>query len=352
MDLLLKVTDGPTESVWHGLQARFDASGGLIGRAETARLSLPDSTRTVSRFHAHVSFSDDTFYLEEMGSRNAATVNGKALKAGTREPLRQGDRVRIGHFTIEVDFVDPAVAAVQGNGAMAGAEVMEYDDSTRLVGFGGPRSASENALLNALQEGAGVHLELPAGLQPEFMRSLGLILRMLVGGLHRLASQRMRLREEPSPEKARPQSRNIDPVRAAAEEARVLAEVLRPAVSGSPKSQAKVQELIDDLAARLAAMRTAVSAAVEQAEARFAPSAVEEQLETSLFLDELLPMRRKARLWDLYRKTHGGSAGATRPAGKSEGKDAGAGVHEVFNSAFSRAYDAEVSRLRKDRHLA
>lgn len=348
MDMLLRVIDGPSEGSWRGMQARFDAGGGLIGRAETARLSLPDSTRTVSRFHAHVSCSDDTFYLEEMGSRNAATVNGKALKAGNREPLRKGDQVRIGHFTIEVDFVDPALPPAQVNGAMAGAED-EYDDSTRIVGFGGPRSSSENALVNALQEGAGVHLELPAGLQPEFMRSMGLILRMLVGGLHRLASQRMRLREETSPDKARPQSRNVDPVRAAAEEARALADVLKPAVVGSPKAQAKVQELIDDLGARLAAMRTAVSATVEQTEARLAPSAVEEQLQTSLFLDELLPMRRKARLWDLYRKTHG-SADATRPAGKSEGKGGAGGAHEVFNSAFSRAYEAEVSRLRKDRH--
>ena len=84
MDLILKVVEGPKGAEWRGLQARFDASGGLIGRAETARLSLPDSTRTVSRFHAHVSCSGETYFLEEMGSRNTATVNGKAVTAARR----------------------------------------------------------------------------------------------------------------------------------------------------------------------------------------------------------------------------------------------------------------------------
>jgi predicted component of type VI protein secretion system len=354
MDLLLKVVDGPSDGNWRGLEARFDASGGLIGRAETARLPLPDATRTVSRFHAHVSFSEDTFYLEEMGSRNAATINGKSLRAGNREALRPGDQVKIGHFTLAVDFDDAEFPATQVlDRRMVRMEPAENDDSTRIVTGWSGADASNAALLEALQDGAGVQLNLPLGLQPEFMRSLGLILRVLVGGLHRLASQRMRLRDEASPERARPQARNGDPVRTAAEEARLLAEVLRPAAFGSERAQARVQDMIDDLAARLAAMRTAVSAAVEQTEARLAPSAVEQRLKGSLFLDGLLPMRRKARLWDLYRKSHGPSNG-TRSAGNSDGPDGGApdassAARELFNAAFSRAYDAEVLRLRKER---
>jgi len=48
--------------------------------------------RTVSRFHAHVSCSGETYFLEEMGSRNTATVNGKAVKAGSKEALRRATR--------------------------------------------------------------------------------------------------------------------------------------------------------------------------------------------------------------------------------------------------------------------
>jgi predicted component of type VI protein secretion system len=354
MDLMLKVIDGPSDGSWHGLQARFDASGGLIGRAETARLSLPDSTRTVSRFHAHVSWSDDTFYLEEMGSRNAARINGRSLTAGTREALCPGDQVKIGHFTLAVEFDDPDFAATQLlDRNVLRFEPAENDDSTRFVPFGGSgQDDSSVALLDALQGGAGVQLELPHGLQPEFMRSLGLMLRVLIGGLHRLASQRMRLRDETSPELARPQARSVDPVRTAAEEARLLADVIRPAAFGSAKAQARAQEMIDDVAARLAAMRTAVSAAVEQTEARLAPSAVEARLKGSRLLDGLLPMRRKARLWDLYRRTHASanSAPSASPADDpGEASGGASAARELFNNAFSRAYDAEILRLRKER---
>jgi predicted component of type VI protein secretion system len=377
MELLLRVIEGPSDSEWRGLEARFDASGGLIGRAETARLSLPDSTRTVSRFHAHVSYADGMFCLEEMGSRNAATINGRALGVGEKAPLRPGDQVRVGHFTLAVEFDDPDFpktrevekrrAPVPDPGGPA------LDEPTRIVSRGVPLrgggSSGPSAIWEAFLDGAGVTLNLPHTDRPELMRSVGLMLRSLVGGVHRLANQRMRLRDEAGPDRARPQARQLDAVRQAADESRLIAALLEQSTSGSGPPLARIHEMLEDLAAQVAAMRTAVNVAVEQAEAKLAPSAVEERLESSLFLDELLPMRRKARLWDLYRRTHGAAGGdrtergdgkvdgsaEARTDGKSAGKQASRstaaklGVREAFNRAFSRAYEAEVARLRKDR---
>jgi predicted component of type VI protein secretion system len=359
MDLILKVIEGPSSADWRGLEARFDASGGLIGRAETARLSLPDPSRTVSRFHAHISCSGDTFFLEEMGSRNAASINGKALKAGSKEALRPGDKVRIGHFTLAVDFDDPDFPATQVIDRRSLQMALgEDDDSTRIAVREATTSRAVNSnlntgLLEAFEEGAGVQLEMPIGLRPEFMRLLGQLLRALVGGVSHLNSQRMRLRDEPSDQKAQARARHIDPIRAAAEETRLLTTLFKPGAFGSDTPQTRVQEMIDDLAARIAALRAAVDAAVEQAEARLSPSAVEARLERSLVLDELMPMRRKARLWDLYRRVHGSAA-----AGSAEGEPDGAsgtrtgrapGVRELFNQAFTRAYETEVARLRRGR---
>jgi FHA domain-containing protein len=376
MNLILKVVEGPSGTNCVGLEARFDASGGLIGRAETARLSLPDSSRTVSRFHAHVSCSGDTFYLEEMGSRNAAIINGKALKAGIKEALRPGDKVRIGHFKLAVDFDDPDFpatqvidrASLQVEAGHDDTQVIDrrsvrieagQDDSSGIAVREDPGSwaAISNAeLLEAFQDGAGVQLELAGGLRPDFMRTLGLMLRTLVSGMHLLGSQRMRLRDEPSGEKSNPLARRIDPIRNAAEQTRLLATLLKPGAIGTDNPQTRIQEMVDDLIARIDAMRTAIDAAVEQTEAKLAPLAVEERLEASLFLDELLPMRRKARLWDLYRRTHSsivarhadGQADDTSDAkgGESCGPS---GLRELFNQAFSRAYEAEVARLRRVR---
>lgn len=343
MDLLLRVVEGPSDGTWRGLEARFDASGGLIGRAETARLSLPDTSRTVSRFHAHVSCSGDTFFLEEMGSRNAAAINGKALKAGAKQALRPGDKVKIGHFLLAVDFDDPDFPATQIIDRRAlRLEARTDDESTHLIvrEGGGHGAASNTGLMDAFLDGAGIQLKGVEGLKPDFMRTVGLMLRALVSGMHRLSSQRLRFRDEPSGNRGDPNGRHIDPIRAGAEEARLLTNLLKPGSIGSDQPHTRVQEMVEDLVARIAAMHAAVDTALEQTEATLSPAAVEQRLRASLFLDELLPMRRKARLWDLYLRTHAGNA-----EGKSESR--GSGARQVFNHAFTRAYEAEMSRLRR-----
>ena len=361
MDLILKVIDGPSTGGWEGLEARFDAAGGLIGRAETARLSLPDSSRTVSRFHAHISYSGDTFFLEEMGSRNAASINGKALQGGSKEALRPGDKVRIGHFTLAVDFDDPDFPATQVIDRRALMAALADDDDSTQVAVREVTSLllghSNAELLNAFQDGAGIQLDGSVHLRPEFMRTLGQLLRALVGGVHHVGSQRMRLRDEPSDRNAQAHARHIDPIRAAAEGTRLLTVLLKPGAIGSDKPHIRVQEMIDDVTARIAAMRMAVDAAVEQTEARLSPSAMEARLERSLFLDELLPVRRKARLWDLYRRTHESviASSSDAPAdGKSQAQPGGgtggaSGVREIFNQAFTKAYEAEAARFRRSR---
>jgi len=287
------------------LQARFDASGGLIGRAETARLSLPDSTRTVSRFHAHVSCSGETYFLEEMGSRNTATVNGKAVKAGSKEALRPGDKVRIGHFTLAVDFDDPDFPATQVMERRSlRLEAGEDEDSTQVVVREGfrprPRIRLRSCWMRFRTEPASrskcrltcnrVH-ENPG---PDAARAAG---RDPASELATDAPAQRGL-----PDQSHPGSRHVDPIRAAAEEVRFLTALLKPGAIGSDEPHTRAQEMVDELAARLAAMRIAVETAVEKTEAMLAPAALEAQMPASLFLDELLPMRRKARLWDLYRR--------------------------------------------------
>ena len=353
VDLILKVVEGPADAEWQGLEARFDPTGGLIGRAETARLSLPDPSRTVSRFHAQITCSGDTYFLEEMGSRNAALVNGKAVTAGGKEPLRAGDRVKIGRFTLAVDFGEPEFAAAEvGDRYGLEAAVGPEDDSTRIVTreeLGRQFPASDLDLWEAFQEGAGIDLNAQAAAGPEFMKMVGQLLRALLGGVHLLSTQRMRLRDEPPDRKG--QSRQIDPVRAAAEETRLLKALITPGAIGTDTPQTRVREMVDDLAARIAAMRTAVDATVEQAEARLSPTAVEAKLERSLLVDEFVPMRRKAKLWDLYRRMHraaGGSSNADKDNGDSpSGSDAV--VRRIFNQTFTRAYEQETARLRKSR---
>jgi len=355
VDLILKVIEGPADAEWQGLAARFDPTGGLIGRAESARLSLPDPSRTVSRFHAQITCNGDTYFLEEMGSRNAALVNGKAVTAGGKEPLRAGDRVKIGRFTLAVDFGEHEFAAAEVADRYSLEAEVGLDESTRIVTreeLGRQFPASDLDLLEAFQEGAGIDLDPQAAAGPEFMKMAGQLLRTLLGGVHLLSTQRMRLRDEPPDRKG--QSRQIDPVRAAAEETRLLKALITPGAIGTDTPQTRVREMVDDLAARIAAMRTAVDATVEQAEARLSPAAVEAKLERSLLVDEFVPMRRKAKLWDLYRRMHRAAGGSSNAANADkENGDSGGGsdavVRRIFNHTFTRAYEQEAARLRKSR---
>ena len=57
-----------------------------------------------------------------------------------------------------------------------------------------------------------------------------------------------------------------------------------------------------------------------------------------VMLDDLLPMNRKAKLWDLFLERHAAISG-----------DAREDFNAAFGKAFRRAYEAQVKQLRGDR---
>ncbi len=76
-------------------EAHVLASETLIGRAVTSDIILPDSS--VSTKHARVIAPDAaTYLLEDLGSDEGTTVNGRALPPGRRQPLADGDELAFG----------------------------------------------------------------------------------------------------------------------------------------------------------------------------------------------------------------------------------------------------------------
>jgi FHA domain-containing protein len=94
----------------HEIAADFDEMGGTIGRATTNQLVLPDPQRQISREHATVAFREGRYVIVDQGSAIPVHVNGRALGNGKESPIRDGDEVRIGDYTLQVS-ISPARSA-------------------------------------------------------------------------------------------------------------------------------------------------------------------------------------------------------------------------------------------------
>ncbi|WP_431103459.1 type VI secretion system-associated FHA domain protein TagH [Roseateles noduli] len=84
------------------ITARFDATGGTIGRADNNTMALPDPERHISRQQAEISAEAGGFVIRNVGSANPITVAGQPVGQGQAVPLRHLDQVRIGGYLLEV----------------------------------------------------------------------------------------------------------------------------------------------------------------------------------------------------------------------------------------------------------
>jgi len=96
------------------ITARFDATGGTIGRADHNTMALPDPERHISRQQAEIRAEAGSFVICNVGSANPITVAGQAVAQGQAVPLRHQDQIRIGGYLLEVqsDLVDDSGATV------------------------------------------------------------------------------------------------------------------------------------------------------------------------------------------------------------------------------------------------
>ena len=92
------------------LAASFDEIGGSIGRAATNQLVLPDPERTVSRVHAEVVLRNGGHAVIDRGS-NPVLLNGQPLGNGREQPLRDGDELQVGGYTLQASVGQPPSAS-------------------------------------------------------------------------------------------------------------------------------------------------------------------------------------------------------------------------------------------------
>ena len=87
----LVVTAGPLT----GTKITLGEQPILIGRADDSTLVLTDDF--ASSRHARLTNRGGQWYVEDLGSTNGTLVNGRRI---TRQPLANGDVIRIGHSVL------------------------------------------------------------------------------------------------------------------------------------------------------------------------------------------------------------------------------------------------------------
>lgn len=195
------------------------------------------------------------------------------------------------------------------------------------------------ALWAAFCDGAGIEHDPAAPPTLARMRLLGEVLRQSVEGTLKLVTVRTLAREELRAPVSTLQSRQSNPLKTSPDAATALAQLVQPPARGVMAGPQAVEDVMDDLLGHAIGTMAGMRAAAAGVLSRFEPDLLEAQLGQGGVIDNLLPGTRRARLWEMY------LAHFERLQSDAESQ-----FHELFDTAFIRAYEDELDRIDRARH--
>jgi FHA domain-containing protein len=199
--------------------------------------------------------------------------------------------------------------------------------------------ASSAALWAAFCEGAGIAFNPPQGLNPDLMKMIGQVLSQSVEGTLKLVAIRAAAKQELRADVTTIQARNNNPLKFSPDAGIAIQQLLQPPMRGFMVGPAAVTEVMDDLLGHAIGTMAGMRAALEGVLERFEPGQLEKKLSGNSVLDAVLPMNRRAKLWELYlqhyQRIH------------DEAQD---DFHDLFGKAFINAYEEQLDRLDAARH--
>jgi FHA domain-containing protein len=231
--------------------------------------------------------------------------------------------------------VAPPMAAAQAD-AVPGAEHTLPLASAGAAASGQAGDAA--AAWAAFCEGAGVKVGLAEAADPALMRLAGTLLRAAVDGTLRLMAVRSATRHELHAQVTMIQARNNNPLKFSPDAQAALEQLLQPPLRGFVPGPVAVTEAMDDLLGHAIGTMAGTRSALEGVLARFTPHALEDKLAGKSMIESVLPMARKARLWELYLQHYEGIR-----------EEAQEDFHSLFGKAFLAAYEQQLEQLRRER---
>jgi len=363
MTLVLRGVSLNDEPLSNPLVGRFDGRGGEIGRSDNATFTLPDPQRLISRVHARISHADQKYWLQNVSTSGQILHNGRPLSSGMLVNLSDGDDVRIGGYRLAVAFeqdqtsktilrgrttapvpqarvqavavaVAPPAAAPRGAPAPTPVKPVAREKPARTRSINAEPAATAESLWRGFQEGVGVELPLPKGPSPELLSAVGAMLRLAVGGIHKLISMRAAAKSEMHADLTMIQVRGNNPIKFSPDAAIALKMLLQPPMQGFLSGPSALRDAVIDLQSHqvgvMAGMRAALTAVLE----RFDPEQLEKRLSARSVIEALIPSQRRSRLWELYIEHY-----------RALSVEAQEDFDRFFGEAFLEAYDAQVRSL-------
>jgi FHA domain-containing protein len=197
------------------------------------------------------------------------------------------------------------------------------------------------ALWAAFCEGAGIKFAPPQGLNPDLMRVIGQLLHHAVDGSLKLVAARAATKQEMRAEVTVIQARRNNPLKFSPDTQSAMEQMLQPPLRGFMSGPEAVADAMDDLLGHTIGTMVGMRAALEGVLGRFEPEQLEAKLVGRSVMDSLLPMNRRAKLWELYLQHYSGV--------RTEAQD---DFHNLFGRAFLQAYEEQLDRLDAERRQA
>jgi FHA domain-containing protein len=169
------------------------------------------------------------------------------------------------------------------------------------------------------------------------MRTAGALLNAAVDGTLQLMMVRATAKHELRAQVTVIQARNNNPLKFSPDARSALEQLLQPPLRGFLAGPAAMTDAMHDLLGHTIGTMAGTRAALEGVLDRFTPQQLEAKLAGRSMLDSVLPMNRKAKLWELYLQHYD----AIR-------NDAQEDFHSLFGRAFLAAYEQQLDRLQGD----